>query len=551
MSILHPDVVIVGAGPAGATLALLLVKSGISVTLVEQEAVLDREFRGPAYQPSAVRIWDEMGIKEDLFRLDHHTFASFAIQEGNRVLTEFRFDELPPPYNYVVMLKQASLLKELITLAGQYPHFHYLGGSKAVSLLKEESGIQGIIIDVNGEEKIVRSRLVVACDGRFSRLRQMAGIEQISLKQGFDLLWYEIPSGGVTEYELTFRISRYGLLVQLPIEGGKGQIGWLLPKGAYPEIRKRGIEAFIEGIAPIDEKIYQATKTHINSWQQCSLLDVKMGMAKEWARNGLLLLGDAAHIASPIGALGNKLAIEDATLAHPHIVRALRNRPDCVQADDLHEFITKRRPDIEENLHIQRRMGRLFFENRSFWMLRFAAFFLPLVLKTPIGKHIRKTIALSPHAVHVDSSFFQDPPQRYYPLTVEAVHQETPDTRSIQFSLPANLRDRFTYSPGQFITLRLFHRGKLLKRCYSLSSTPKDPFLQVTVKKDPKGLISPFLEEEIAVGDRILVLPPAGEFIALPSPSIHYLFLAGAEIRKAHLLCTCLLHSHLEIASQN
>ena len=57
-----------------------------------------------------------------------------------------------------------------------------------------------------------------------------------------------------------------------------------------------------------------------------SLLDVFAGTAREWARDGLLLIGDAAHTHSPLGAQGINLALQDAVLAHPMLVTALRNR---------------------------------------------------------------------------------------------------------------------------------------------------------------------------------------------------------------------------------
>jgi ferredoxin-NADP reductase len=96
---------------------------------------------------------------------------------------------------------------------------------------------------------------------------------------------------------------------------------------------------------------------------------------------------------------------------------------------------------------------------------------------------------------------------------VKAVVQETADTRSLVLDVPPDLRDAFTYRPGQFCTFRVQLAEGEHARCYSMSSAPEtDDDLTVTVKRVPGGLVSNWLNDHVAEGDVLEVTRPAGTF---------------------------------------
>ncbi|AYC34035.1 3-ketosteroid-9-alpha-hydroxylase [Pseudomonas cavernae] len=104
--------------------------------------------------------------------------------------------------------------------------------------------------------------------------------------------------------------------------------------------------------------------------------------------------------------------------------------------------------------------------------------------------------------------------QDYLTLSVARVIEETFDSRSLEFELPAGLAERFSYRPGQFLTLRVPFEGGWLPRCYSLSSTPLlDEPLRVTVKRVRDGRASNWLCDAVQAGDSLQVLVPAGIFV--------------------------------------
>src|SRR4026209_1982825 len=103
------------------------------------------------------------------------------------------------------------------------------------------------------------------------------------------------------------------------------------------------------------------------------------------------------------------------------------------------------------------------------------------------------------------------PDHTYHALPVVAVGDETADPRSFVLDVPPALAATFAYAAGQFCTFRADIDGEPVVRCYSMSSSPDtgDPFT-VTVKRVPGGRMSNWMNDTLAPGDTIDVIPPAG-----------------------------------------
>jgi ferredoxin-NADP reductase len=119
----------------------------------------------------------------------------------------------------------------------------------------------------------------------------------------------------------------------------------------------------------------------------------------------------------------------------------------------------------------------------------------------------------------------------YHPLTVADVIEETADTRSFVLEIPPALEERFAYAAGQFCTFRATIDGEPIVRCYSMSSSPQtgDPFT-VTVKRVPGGRMSNWMNDTLAPGDTIDVMPPAGLFVLRATETPIVAFAGGSGI---------------------
>lgn len=120
-----------------------------------------------------------------------------------------------------------------------------------------------------------------------------------------------------------------------------------------------------------------------------------------------------------------------------------------------------------------------------------------------------------------------------YRLRVKKRIQETPDAVTLVFEVPEAHRAAFRYKPGQYLTLCFELDGQALRRCYSMSSSPLEPDLAVTVKRLEGGRVSCHIHDHVKEGDEVEVLPPEGRFC----PELHedqkknyYLFGAGSGI---------------------
>ncbi len=122
---------------------------------------------------------------------------------------------------------------------------------------------------------------------------------------------------------------------------------------------------------------------------------------------------------------------------------------------------------------------------------------------------------------------------QFYPLKVKEVKSETADTVSITFDLPQTLQETFQYIQGQYLTLRFELQGKSVRRAYSMSSSPLEDHLTVTVKKVKGGLVSTHICEQLKQGMEVEVMPPQGRFFTPldeANRKTYYLFGAGSGI---------------------
>jgi 3-ketosteroid 9alpha-monooxygenase subunit B len=136
----------------------------------------------------------------------------------------------------------------------------------------------------------------------------------------------------------------------------------------------------------------------------------------------------------------------------------------------------------------------------------------------------------------------------YAPLRVKRVVQETSDAVSLVLDVPEHCSARYRYRAGQFLTLRVTVDGQDLRRCYSMSSAPVEDDLQITVKRDPGGLVSNWLNDTVAEGVEIHAAPPEGRFCLRDNADEVVAFAGGSGITPImSLVRTALVNSSRRI----
>lgn len=121
----------------------------------------------------------------------------------------------------------------------------------------------------------------------------------------------------------------------------------------------------------------------------------------------------------------------------------------------------------------------------------------------------------------------------FHTLTVRNKHQETSDTVSIEFDMPAALHDTFAYKPGQYITIEHEINGETLRRSYSLCSATHEKRWAIGVKKVQDGRMSTYLVDQLQSGDTLSISTPEGKFVGNFDASKrrhHYMIAGGSGI---------------------
>ena len=296
-------------------LALLLARRGVRVTLLEARRDFEREFRGNTINPSVIEVLVRLGLAEGVLGLRHAKVRRFTLQTGGRRETFVDFGRLRAQYPYVLMLPQARFLEFVAAEAERYPNFRLVMGARVKELIREGGRVLGV--HYAGEEGFceVQADLTVGTDGRFSRLRRLAGLEPIKTSSPMDVFWFNLPreEGDPEGAGAVFRFGQGSLLVLMD-HSEYWQVGYIIKKGHYTHLKERGLPALHQSVAALAPELAGRVAA-LKDWKQGSLLSVESDRLRRWYKPGLLLLGDAAHVVSPVGGVGINLAIQDAVVA--------------------------------------------------------------------------------------------------------------------------------------------------------------------------------------------------------------------------------------------
>ena len=337
---------VVGAGPAGLSLALQLARRGQAVTLVEASTSFSRQFRGEALMPCGLEALAHLGLGDLHQQLPHRSLAGWSVWvEGQRL---FHVAEPMGSLQPCTLVAQEALLEHLLELAQQQPRFRWLPGQPVKHLLRREGQISGVEL-ASGEQ--LEADLVIGCDGRGSLLRRQAGLALDASGVGLELLWFKLPGPLPAELDGSFNTLLAGGQIGSACIGARGelQLAWLLRADQQnpPADSPLWPERLARLLPPPFAAVLRERADALSTPQRVS---VQVGMASSWRQPGLLLLGDAAHPMSPVRAQGINMALRDGVVAAHWLSRA-GSAEDLDAAAAAVEL--QRRPEIQRMQTLQ------------------------------------------------------------------------------------------------------------------------------------------------------------------------------------------------------
>jgi 2-polyprenyl-6-methoxyphenol hydroxylase-like FAD-dependent oxidoreductase len=337
-----PDIrarcVVVGGGPAGMMTGYLLARAGVNVAVLEKHADFNRDFRGDTIHPSTLELMHEFGLLEELLKLPHQELRELRFVMNGHVVPIADFSRLPTRCKFIAFMPQWDFLNFLSAQAKRFPTFALHMQHEVVDLIIESERVVGVRAKTPNGEREARADLVIGADGRHAITHTRAGFEIREFGVPIDVLWMLLSKReGDPKQSLGF--FRHGKMLVLLDRGDYFQVGFVIPKGEFDNIKGRGLPAFHRDIVELGPFL-QDRIAELDDWSKIKLLTVQINRLRHWAREGLLCIGDSAHAMSPAGGVGINLALQDAVATANLLAAKLKE--GSVSLADL-EQVQKRR----------------------------------------------------------------------------------------------------------------------------------------------------------------------------------------------------------------
>jgi 2-polyprenyl-6-methoxyphenol hydroxylase-like FAD-dependent oxidoreductase len=396
---------VVGAGPAGLLLGLLLAKRGADVIVLEGHRTFDREFRGEILQPSAIRLLDRLGLLDDILSKPHTKLTEAVYRIDGRRAGTFQWARIAPEYPHAVWMPQPSLLATLHAKARRFAGFRCWMGARVEELVEEE----GAVVGVRGTRGAVgvfevRADVVVGADGRHSLVRRLGGARLAYEHDDFDVVWFLARRPPEWYDTMYFVLGQDVQGVLLPRHAGEIQAGLLLPKGQWRQWRQHGTAYVADRVRRLDP-IFGEFAAGLRDFGAFFPLSGVLQLVSEWARDGLLLIGDAAHTMSPTWGVGVNVALDTAALAAQVIFPHLGDGP--IAGAELARVQQLREGDVRLLHRFQRNVQQALIVQpyTNPWLARLLPQLLPFLLLSPVLPLLQRWLLFETSMPPIDPAF--------------------------------------------------------------------------------------------------------------------------------------------------
>jgi 2-polyprenyl-6-methoxyphenol hydroxylase-like FAD-dependent oxidoreductase len=313
---------VVGGGPAGLVLGLILARAGIRTTVLEKHADFLRDFRGDTVHASTLTLLDELGLGEQFAALPPRWVDKLTVQLDSGTYGVAQLTRLPGRHRHIALVPQWDFLTVIADASRQEPSYELIMNAEVTDLLWDGQRISGVSYNRDGHTAQSQADLVVACDGRSSVVRERAGLKSRTFGVPMDVLWFRLPRLSTDPEGVVGRISRSNLLIMID-RGNYFQVGMVIKKGSLATLRDHGIDGLRHRLRDTVPWLGDRVEL-LRSFDDIRLLNVVLSRLPRWYRDGLLCIGDAAHAMSPVGGVGINLAVQDAVAAGRLLAPSLR-----------------------------------------------------------------------------------------------------------------------------------------------------------------------------------------------------------------------------------
>jgi 2-polyprenyl-6-methoxyphenol hydroxylase-like FAD-dependent oxidoreductase len=314
------DIVIAGGGPGGGALARLVAKLGYSVIVLESALTIREQYRAELIQPSSLIPLRAAGVADRLQAMARHVEGMEVFGKHRRL---FRVDYAELGEGTTLMSIPIHETRRVLLEEDVPTGMSVRMGAKVNGVIMEGDAVRGVTYrDSTGAKASVRARLVIGADGRTSAVRKAAGITANEKKYSEQIITMNAHCADDWLNHLRLHVHDHRFMALAPATDGDMRIAWAIPCGYFNELRKQPVSQLVQELAAHEPYVEDWVR-QVDSWDKVHLQPLNIAFAHEWARDGLLLVGDAAHAVSPFGGQGLNMALHDALIATPLIAEAM------------------------------------------------------------------------------------------------------------------------------------------------------------------------------------------------------------------------------------
>jgi 2-polyprenyl-6-methoxyphenol hydroxylase-like FAD-dependent oxidoreductase len=344
------DVLIVGAGPAGMTLAISLQQLGVDCVVIDRAPEAPDDTRAAFVQPRSLEYLHRIQVAGPMID-DGLKPRGFAFADPERDLFRLSYDSVDSPYPFLLIIPQWQTQRHLDQ------RFAQLGGSvlrgvRLLDLVPEFPGSAATVVDADGALRVINARFVAGCDGVHSRVREQLGIgfPGSSPEQMFAVADVRFDGWPADRVETAFTLSPHGMLISSPLPKDMVRVVASVPPGT-PAPTQRDVADLIQTRGP--GWLRNGTVTELLS---SATWHVQERVATQFRHGNTFLVGDAAHTHSPAGGQGMNTGIQDAANLAWKLHHVL-----CLGAPEslLDSYDAERRPNAQQLIEFTHQIATL------------------------------------------------------------------------------------------------------------------------------------------------------------------------------------------------
>ena len=285
--------------------------------------------------PSGFDALCQMGLEGDVATLPQVKIKGIDIYQEDKFLihAEPDFFRQDPGARWV---SQPALLEMLVSKCEESSNFSFFRGWRCTGIVEQNGRVKGIKIVQGSESREIEGDIFVGADGRTSILRRLLDPQLHVYKQIIDVVWFRVPRPEFLDPSVGLvSVSPSNACLSFPVYGDQLQVGWLIKKGHFGEIKRQGKEVWFQNLPNCLPKHFAShMEKHRDKASDYFVLDVACSRLQNWHHRGVLMIGDASHTMSPVGAQGINLALRDSIVTANELIPVLEGDNESTNSID-------------------------------------------------------------------------------------------------------------------------------------------------------------------------------------------------------------------------